>query len=128
VGAVILIGFTVQGSVLDLMIFIAVGSTALISMALLVAARLASEEVADGVLNVLTWPMIFLSGIWFSLDGASPWVVAISKALPLTHIVNGVRAILLDGATLASLLPEMIALSIASAVLLAIGSLIFRWR
>ncbi|MBC7690668.1 MAG: ABC transporter permease [Methylotenera sp.] len=127
-GAVLLIGFPIQGSVLDLMIFVSVGSTALISLGLLVAARISSEEVADGVLNVMTWPMIFLSGIWFSLDGASPWVLRISQALPLTHIVDGVRAILIDGAKLSSLLPQMIALSVASIVLLTIGSLIFKWR
>jgi hypothetical protein len=47
----------------------------MISLGLVVAARIATEEVAEGLLNLMTWPMIFLSGIWFSLDGASSWVL-----------------------------------------------------
>ncbi len=127
-GAMLLIGFRIQGSYLSLMAFIAVCSTSLISIGLLVAARISSEEVADGVLNLMTWPMIFLSGIWFSLDGASPWVVAISKCLPLTHIANGMRAILIEGQSLSSLAPEMLGLSVSAVILIAVGSAIFKWR
>jgi hypothetical protein len=127
-GAMLLIGFRIQGSYFSLMAFIAICSTSLISIGLLVASRISSEEVADGVLNLMTWPMIFLSGIWFSLDGASPWVVAISKCLPLTHIVNGMRAILIEGQRLQSLVPEMLGLSVTAAILIAVGSAIFKWR
>lgn len=127
-GAKLLIGFQMAGSWIDLMIFVAVGSSSLIALGMLVAARLSSEEVADGILNVMTWPMIFLSGIWFSLEGASGWVLGISRALPLTHLVNGLRAIMLDGAPLSSQASQLFALLIAGAVLLAVGSLIFKWR
>lgn len=70
-GAVVLIGFHPRGSLIDLTLFLAVGASAMISLGMVVAARISSEEVADGVLNLMTWPMIFLSGIWFSLDGAT---------------------------------------------------------
>jgi ABC-2 type transport system permease protein len=127
-GAALLIGFRPAGSVLDFALFLAASSTAMISVGLLVAARLASEEVADGVLNLMTWPMIFLSGIWFSLDGASAWVLAAAKLMPLTHVVDGLRAILIDGAPLTAVLPQVGILLALSAVFTAIGSAIFRWR
>lgn len=127
-GARLLIGFQMAGSWIDLWAFIAIGSTSLIALGMLVAARISSEEVAEGVLNVMTWPMIFLSGVWFSLEGASPWVTSISKVLPLTHVVNGLRAIMIDGASITSLAPQLFALSIGAFILLAIGSLIFKWR
>lgn len=127
-GASLLIGFRMAGSWVDLLIFIAVGSGSLIALGMLVAARISSEEVADGVLNIMSWPMMFLSGVWFSLEGANPWVLGFSRALPLTHIVNGLRAIMLDGTPLTALLPEMGALALAAAVLLVIGSALFKWR
>jgi ABC-2 type transport system permease protein len=127
-GSMLLIGFKPAGSWLDLMIFLGVSATSMISLGLLVAARLASEEVADGVLNLMTWPMIFLSGVWFSIEGASRWVLFGAKLMPLTHVVDGLRAILLDGATLASLLPQVTTLLALSLVFLVVGSLIFRWR
>ena len=127
-GAVLLIGFPIQGSYLSFLVFIAIGSTALISLGLLVASRISSEELAEGVLNLMTWPMIFLSGVWFSLDGASPWVLRIASFIPLTHIVNGVRAIVIDGESLSHLIPQMVGLGGTAIVLIAIGSLIFKWR
>lgn len=127
-GAYLFIGFRMAGSWLDLFAFIAVGSGSLIALGMMVAARISSEEVADGVLNLMTWPMMFLSGVWFSLEGASPWVAKFSKLLPLTHIVNGMRAIMLDGAPLRSLAPEMGMLALAGIILLTIGSVLFKWR
>lgn len=127
-GAMALIGFRPRGSWLDLAAFLCVASMAMISLGLVVAARIATEEVADGLLNLMTWPMIFLSGIWFSLDGASAWVLRGAQLMPLTHVVDGLRAILLDGASLASLAPQVGVLLALSAVFLGVGAALFRWR
>jgi ABC-2 type transport system permease protein len=130
-GAVLLIGFrpaSVSTATIDLFLFLCVSAAAMISVGLIVAAQISSEEVADGVLNLMTWPMIFLSGIWFSIDGASPWVVAISKAMPLTYVVKGLRAILIDGAHFTELLPEVTILLVMTVVFVTIGSLLFKWR
>lgn len=127
-GAAILIGFRPQGSLLALAVFVAVSSGAMISLGLVVAARIATEEVAEGLLNLMTWPMIFLSGIWFSLDGASTWVLWAAKLMPLTHVVDGLRAILLEGAGLALLVPQITVLLVLAVVFLGVGAAIFRWR
>lgn len=127
-GAMLLIGFKPQGSWIDLTLFLSVSATAMISVGLLVAARISNEEVADGVLNMMTWPMIFLSGIWFSLEGASPWVIGASKLMPLTHVVDGLRAILIDGASITQLYPQIGLLLILSSVFIIVGSAVFRWR
>lgn len=82
----------------------------------------------QGLLNLMTWPMIFLSGIWFSLEGASPWVLRGAQLMPLTHVVDGLRAILIEGAGLAQLAPQLTVLLTLSVVFLGIGSAIFRWR
>ena len=72
--------------------------------------------------------MMFLSGIWFSLDGASPIVQAIAKVFPLTHVVLGARSIILEGATLSSLLPQMEILGIMGLLFLILGSIFFKWE
>ncbi len=130
-GAMVLIGFRPPNggtAAIDLLLFLSVSAAAMISVGLVVAAQISSEEVADGVLNLMTWPMIFLSGIWFSLDGASPWVIAISKVMPLSYVVKGLRAILIDGSHFTDLMPEVTILLIITAVLVAIGSALFKWR
>lgn len=127
-GAMVLIRFKPQGSWIDLALFLAVSAAAMISVGLMVAARISSEEAADNILNLMTWPMIFLSGIWFTLEGASDWVLFGSKLMPLTHVVDGLRAILIDGASLSTLIPQILILGCLSSLFIGIGSWIFRWR
>jgi ABC-2 type transport system permease protein len=127
-GSMVLIGFRPQGNWVDLFFFLCVSSAAMISLGLVVAARISSEEVAEGILNLMTWPMIFLSGVWFSIEGASRWVLFGAKLMPLTHVVDGLRAILIEGASLTQVLPQVAILLCLSIFFLGIGSAIFRWR
>jgi ABC-2 type transport system permease protein len=127
-GAWMIVRFPFRGSILDLVVFFSVGAMSLISLGLVVAARISTEELAEGVLNLMTWPMMFLSGVWFSLEGARPIILKFAQVLPLTHIVDGIRAILLDGASLAQVAPQMAVLAVIAAVGLAVGSFVFRWN
>lgn len=122
------IHFQMRGSYANLFLMSLVGAICLISLGLLVSARLSSEELAGGILNVLTWPMMLLSGVWFSLEGTNPVVQKIARFLPLTHLVDGARAIMTEGASLADIMPNLLVLGVMSAFFLAIGSLIFKWE
>lgn len=128
VGCDLLIDFTMHGSYITLAFTFALGAVCLISLGLLTAARFASEEFAGGVLNVLTWPMMLLSGVWFSLEGTHPWVQKIAQIFPLTHIVNAARAIMLDGAGLVEVFPQLLVLGIMSTVFLVLAAVLFRWE
>ena len=68
------VGFRMHGSYFNLFMVFTLGCINLICCGLVVAARISSEEVANGVLNLFSWPMMFLSGVWFSLEGAHPWM------------------------------------------------------
>ncbi|MEZ5477294.1 MAG: ABC transporter permease [Thiolinea sp.] len=70
----LLMDFTMDGSYLNLLLVLTLGSLSLIALGLLVAARVTSEELAGGLLNLLTWPMMLLSGVWFSMEGAHVWL------------------------------------------------------
>lgn len=122
------LGFTMRGSYLDLLVLFIIGCFSLISAGLIIAARINSEEFAGGLINFISWPMMFLSGVWFSLEGAHPWVQAISQLLPLTHLIQGARAIMIDGANLMGIWPELAILGAMSVVFLSLGAYLFRWQ
>ncbi len=123
-----LTGFAMYGSVLALFVVFAVGSFSLVTLGLLVATRTSTEELAEGLLNVVSWPMMLLSGVWFSLEGLNPIVQKISLAFPLTYLVSAARAIMIDGATLADVAPQLGILAAMSVVFLLIGAISFRWE
>ncbi len=123
-----LLGFRLEGSLLDLLIITVFGALAMIAMGLVTATRTSSIEVSGGILNFLTWPMMLLSGVWFSLEGTDPWLKQLADLLPLTHFVDGARAIMIDGAGLAVLWPHLLALMAMTTVFMAISAATFRWE
>ncbi len=126
-GTHLLLDTRMEGSYLLLFVIAVVGAMALISLGLLVAARVSSEELAGGLLNMISWPMMILSGVWFSLEGAGEFVRSVARILPLTHILDASRAVMLDGATLSAVLPNILLLLLMSVMFLATGAAIFRW-
>jgi len=120
--------FTMHGSYFNLVFVLAIGAIALITLGLMVAARTASEELAGGLLNLFTWPMIVMSGVWFSLEGAHPLVKTVARVLPLTHIVDATRAIMIDGANLFDVRWHIIFLLVFAAFCAFISSRLFRWE
>ena len=124
----IFVGFRMHGSYFNLFLVLTLGSINLICCGLVVAARISSEEVANGVLNLISWPMMFLSGIWFSLEGAHPWMQKFALILPLTHVTDAAREIMIDGAGILEISDHLLILGLSSIVLLVIGARIFRWE
>ena len=76
------------------------GGVSLTSLGLLIASRGTSEEFTSGILNFITWPMMFLSEVWFSLEGSPRWLKLTAKIFPLTHMPMAARSVMNDGATL----------------------------
>ncbi|MBI3993867.1 MAG: ABC transporter permease [Candidatus Lambdaproteobacteria bacterium] len=127
-GTDLVLDYFVLGSLLDLFIVFTVGGLCLTAMGLAVAARTHSEELAGGLLNLFSWPMMFLSGVWFSLEGADPWIRRAAQVLPLTPLIDASRKIMIDGAGLLSVLPELATLAGMTVLFLGLGAYLFRWE
>ncbi len=127
-GTHLLVGFQMFGSYWLLLLILFLGALSLISVGLLIAARLSSEEAANGVLNLISWPMMLLSGVWFSLEGSHPLVQQLALLLPLTHMVSAARAVMIEGAGLLDVTPQLLVLAGFSLVFIFLGARTFRWE
>ena len=120
--------FKMLGSYLLLLLVAALGSICLISLSLVIAARIKSEELASGLINVMSWPMMILGGVWFSLENAYDLLQNIAVIFPLTHVIQAAREIMLDGAEFYEIAPQLSYLGLLSIVFLVVGSYLFRWE
>jgi ABC-type multidrug transport system permease subunit len=123
----LILGFRMEGSYLTLFVVGLLGAICMISLGLVVAARVDSEELAGGMLNLLIWPMMLVSGVWFSLEGGHPLLRQVAQLSPLTHLLEAARAVMLDGAGLARIGHNLLVLLGMSVVFLGIGARAFRW-
>ena len=123
-----IIHFHSAGSITLLLLLAVIGSLSMIALGLTIAARFASEELVGGLLNLLTWPMMLLSGVWFSIEGSPRWVQWVADIFPLTQVIDAARAVMLDGAGIGRITPNLIYLAVTTLVFLAFGAWSFRWR
>jgi ABC-2 type transport system permease protein len=120
VGISTIIGFHNAGSFILLLLVAILSALSMVALGLTIAARFSSEELVGGLLNILTWPMMLLSGIWFSLEGSPRWIQWVAHIFPLTHT--------LDAARLGAIAPHLLYLAATAFGFLAFGAWSFRWR
>lgn len=128
IGTDLFLDFMMNGSWLLLLLVTILGAISMIALGLMVSARVSSEELAGGLLNIVTWPMMILSGVWFSLDGTPQIVQLSAQVFPLTHMLDAARTIMIDGGGIAEIRTQLLVLGVMTAIFLAVGALVFKWR
>lgn len=101
---------------------------ALLSLGLFVSAMARTQSDAVQISQLLTLPSILLSGYMFPLYTLHPALQAIGQVFPATHFISICRAVILRGASLRDLWPDVAALAVLSVVLLAASTRVFRRR
>lgn len=127
-GADLIFDFHVEGSFLLLFFVFLLGGLNLCAIGLIFAARGTSEEFTSGILNFISWPMMFVSEVWFSLEGASPLVKNFAAFFPLTHLLRAARKVMNEAATLTDIQGECTILVVSTLACLIIGALLFTWN
>jgi ABC-2 type transport system permease protein len=119
-----------QGSLWLVALVEIVGALAFSGIGLLIASRAQSTETVSGLMNLTMLPMWIFSGLFFPAErfpDSAQWFI---QALPLTQLLNALRAIMLEGAGLTSHV-VVVALTILSAWALGtfvVALKIFRWN
>lgn len=126
-GSDLIFDFHMEGSAMLFFFTFLFGGLSLCSIGLLLAARGTSEEFASGTLNFISWPMMFLSEVWFSLEGAPVWVQNLAWAFPLTHMIQAARKIMNEGAGLDGIAVEWGLMICSTALFLSLAAYFFSW-
>lgn len=121
-------GMPVRGSILTIAFVALAGAVAFGSIGLLVGSRVRTLEAVSGLMNLTMVPMWVLSGVFFSSSNFPEAVQPLIRALPLTAVVDALRAVVLEGATLGRIGRELATLAVWALVPFAIGLRIFKWR
>ena len=117
-----------RGSFIDLALLCVTGSMCFCALGLLIASRARTIEAASGLMNVVMMPMWIVSGVFFSAQRFPDAVQPIIKALPLTAVIDALRANMLQGAGLARLAPEFGVMGVWLIICFALALKLFRWR
>jgi len=83
------------GTVLALLPLLLVLSLALSGLGLLIGARMRSQQGFQIVMQLVIFPIMFLSGIFFPISGVAPWLEVLSKLNPVTYGIDAIRQVFL---------------------------------
>jgi ABC-2 type transport system permease protein len=118
----------VRGSLLDLGAVCLLGSFSFCALGLLLASRAKTIEAASGLMNVVMMPMWIASGVFFSSQKFPDVMQPFIKMLPLTAVINALRANMLQGANLAQMAPQIGIIVFWLVICFALALKLFRWR
>lgn len=118
----------IRGALSSLVLVAFIGAAAFSAIGLLVSSRSKTIEGVSGLTNFVMLPMWIFSGVFFSASNFPTAIQPLVQALPLTALVNGLRAIMLQGVSLAGVWPQLAVLAGYFVICLAIALRVFRWQ
>lgn len=118
----------IAGSLAAILLVAFAGAMSFAGLGLLVASRARRIETALGMMNLAMMPMWLCSGIFFSADRFPHFLQPFIQALPLTQLINALRAVILEGASLASQTLPLAVLAAWTAVSFSLALKWFRWN
>lgn len=112
------------GSFLYLMLL---GNLTFSGVAILVGSRTANSAVGNGLINACVLPMMLTSGVFFNYHHFPEAVIPVIQCLPLTIVVDSMRAVFIENAGFAATVISSLGLWLYAAAAYVIGLKIFKW-
>lgn len=117
----------VSGSALGLFLLVLTSALSFGGLGLLAGARAENPQTGAGWVNLVTLPMLLVSGVFFSADKFPSWTQPLVQALPLTRLNDGLRAVLNEGAPLAAVGGDLVNLALWGLGSFLLALRVFRW-
>ena len=120
-------GVEIQGSVPALIAIFIAGNMAFAGLSILMSSRTANPRVGNGLINAISFPMMLLSGIFFSYHNFPEWAIPIVRKLPLTMLADSMRSIFNEGAGFSEVALSVFALAAVGSLFFYAGMKIYKW-
>jgi ABC-2 type transport system permease protein len=118
----------IQGDITALILIFVAGNIAFAGIAVFVSSHTSNTEVGNGLINFVVFPMMVLSGIFFSYQNFPEWSLPVIRNLPLTMLTDGIRSIFNEGAGYHEVAITILILTATGILFFSIGLKIFKWH
>jgi ABC-type multidrug transport system permease subunit len=117
----------IQGSIVALILIFLAGSFCFAGISILTASRTSSSRIGNSLINLISMPMVILSGIFFSYHNFPDFIIPVIQKLPLTMLADSIRSIMIEGTGLVENMPEFLFLSGLGSICFLVGIRIYKW-
>lgn len=117
-----------EGTLASLIPFLIISIVVIFGFGLAIGGWAKSEDRAAPLTNLVSFPMMFLSGTFFPTYIMPFWLQDISKFLPLTPVIDGLREIISQGKSIFDLGPQLLLIAVWTIIIYVISFTVFRWE
>lgn len=118
----------IVGNIGVLAVFLVFAIIEILGIGLAIGGWARNERQAAPLSNIVTFPMMFLSGTFFPRFLMPEWLQGVTAYLPLTPVIDGIRYIVNEGYGFAQLGPQLGLMAIWTVVIYIIAFRVFRWE
>jgi ABC-2 type transport system permease protein len=126
--AVVLLRVEVAGSFALLYVVGILGTALFLSIGFALGSLAKTQQAIMAIGNLVTFPQVFLSGIFYPIDALPDLIQPIARLLPLSFVATGLREIIVNGATIGDLVPTLAGLIVWTVVALGLAIWLFVWK
>ncbi len=126
--ALLIFDFNMRGDYISFALFSMIGTACIFGFGMAIAGWAKDANQAAPLTQIITLPMMFLSGIFFPTFLMPVWLQNVTQFIPLTPIVDGLRMVLTEGKTLLDLGPQLAIIGVWTLVIYLIAFKVFRWE
>jgi ABC-2 type transport system permease protein len=123
----LLFGLDIRGNPLLILGVLVLGALAFLAIGFAISGIANNVETAAAYANLVTFPMLFLSGVFFSIDVAPAWLQPVTRALPLSYLVDALREPMTRSRGLDAIWIDLLVLVATFAVGMFVAVRLFRW-
>jgi ABC-2 type transport system permease protein len=118
----------IEGNPLVMGLLAVLGAVVFLSIGFALAGISKSQDQVAPLANIISVPMMVLSGVFFSRANLPGFLRTITDFFPLTFLADGMRAVSTEGATLVQILPQIGGLAVWGVITVALAARLFRWE
>jgi ABC-2 type transport system permease protein len=128
VGIGIWFGLQMFGSWLVLAVIIGLALLIFLAMGFGIAGWAKNEDQAAPVANLVSLPMLFLSGVFFPREAMPDVLRSITGFMPLTYVNEALRSVMNEGAALVDLGPQLLGMGVWAVISFVVAVWLFKWE
>ena len=121
-------GLTIRGNPFVILLAIIVGALCFLAIGFALSGLARNTETAASYANLVTFPMLFLSGTFFAVDSLPTWLQGLTRVLPLRYLVDALREPIMRGKGLGTIWTELVVMLAIFAVSMVIAVRFFKWE
>lgn len=126
--ALLVLDVNITGSIPSFYLMIILGTFIFLCLGFCLGSIAKTQQAVMAVGNIVIFPQIFLSGVFYPIESMPELIQPIAFLLPLSFVSTGMREIAINGATLLDITPSLIGIGVWLVISFVLATRLFVWK